>query len=381
MSPKSLLSDSSATPPSCNGLGINKFSLVFHNTTTSYKFLWALALIKAMNKSGAQPAKISLKKMAAGMLDAAQPMVYVFRLRLAKDDKMGKWLRRLEMLPHWDAKTLATSRGNFFSSKARLIPDAVADDVTLYPRHLFMSPFFKLPKGVTGHSKFEKIREMAAANFDGESPPPYRFTEGNDAIIVHPEWREYFVRNAAIINAWVMWHLARHVQGLNPNIPAVTVKLDETASPKTNRQKEFWRLAMTVSAGEFRCLYTEDLIDANDFALDHYVPWSFIAHDNMWNLVPVSAKGNIAKSNNLPCGNKYFDGFADMQHRAIKIFHDLPDNQEWQSLFESYETDLNLDVIGRMIDEDELQTRLAEAINPILAVAKIRGFTPDWKFN
>ena len=367
-------------PPPCDGLDIGAFARVFHNTTTSYKFFWALALMRAVKKPGAQPAKVSFKKMTAGMLDAARRIVYVFRLRLAKDDKLAEWFHHLEMLPHWDAKTLTNPKGIYFAPKAQHIPDTVVDDLTAFVRHLFMSPFFNVPPGIVGPAKFKTIREMAKAASTGESPPPYHFTDGNDAIIIHPKWRAYFAANYEIVNAWILWHLARHLQGLNPNVPAITVKLDEDSKPKIQQQKAFWRLAMTVSAGSHACIYTGEIIDARNFALDHYVPWSFIAHDNMWNLVPVSNAGNAAKSNNLPCGSEYFDEFVDMQHRAIKTLHALPNNKKWKPLFESYDTDLNLDVIGQTITRDDLADALTATITPLLAIAQNRKFKPDWVF-
>ena len=51
-------------------------------------------------------------------------------------------------------------------------------------------------------------------------------------------------------------------------------------------------------------------------SLDHFIPWSFVLHDRMWNLVPVSKSINSSKSDLLPPLEKYLDSFIDLQFTA-----------------------------------------------------------------
>ncbi|MDY5576621.1 MAG: HNH endonuclease domain-containing protein [Lachnospiraceae bacterium] len=37
----------------------------------------------------------------------------------------------------------------------------------------------------------------------------------------------------------------------------------------------------------------------NDISIDHFVPWSYVAHDEMWNLNPTTKSINSSKRNNL----------------------------------------------------------------------------------
>jgi hypothetical protein len=46
------------------------------------------------------------------------------------------------------------------------------------------------------------------------------------------------------------------------------------------------------------------------------LPWSFVAHDQLWNLTPTSPEVNSSKSDNLPA-NTYFDRFVDLQHQGL----------------------------------------------------------------
>ena len=314
------------------------------------------------------------------MLDASRRAVCVFRLRLPRNDKLDKlWFPQLATMPHWNKRALTRLDGDVFARHARKIPGTIMDGLTEFAPYLFMSPFFDGLTGLAGGAKCRKIREMAEESFSGESPPPYCFTKNNDGVIVHPEWARYFSRNAEIINAWIMWKLAQYIQQINPSTPGITAKLDDTCAPNTVRAKKFWRRVIEIRPG-MSCIYTGKPISADDFVLDHYIPWSFVAHDNMWNLVPVSEAGNVEKSDNLPSVNAYFEDFADMQNLGIESLHAFPDKKTWEDLFEPYLTDLNIDAARAVVDGGDLERALAGVINPLLTIAKTRGFTPDWEF-
>lgn len=367
-------------PPPCDGLDIDALAKAFGNVNTSYKFFWARSLMAVLVADGFQSRPVSFVRLAAGMLEAARRAVCIFRLRLPKDDRLAEWFLRLEGTPHWDSKTLARLKGNVIAPRARHIPGDIVGQLTKFVPYLFLSPFFDkaIPLGVVGEPRFRRIREEAAARFDGDMPPPYRFAD--DAIIVHPKWAQYFRRNYEIINSWILWKLARYVQRINPNVPGIAAKLDDAAAPKTTKQRQFWQQVMESRPSVY-CIYSGEKIDADNFALDHYLPWSFVAHDNMWNLVLVSEAGNADKSDNLPNGEEYFDRFAEMQNIAVQALHTFPNKSRWESIFEPYSTDLNFDPFGANIDGGELHSKLAEVINPLIAIAKTRGFEPDWEFD
>ncbi|MBK5968358.1 MULTISPECIES: HNH endonuclease domain-containing protein [Thiorhodovibrio] len=50
----------------------------------------------------------------------------------------------------------------------------------------------------------------------------------------------------------------------------------------------------------------------------HHLPWSFVVHDQLWNLIPVPPSVNSAKSNRLPAAD-YLEPFTRLQHQALQI--------------------------------------------------------------
>ena len=65
-----------------------------------------------------------------------------------------------------------------------------------------------------------------------------------------------------------------------------------------------------------------------NYDLDHFVPWSFVSHNLLWNLLPADSSINSSKSNNLPLLDEYLRPFAKMQQQAIKaIYPKNPNNK------------------------------------------------------
>ena len=57
----------------------------------------------------------------------------------------------------------------------------------------------------------------------------------------------------------------------------------------------------------------------NNISIDHFVPWSYVAHDEFWNLHPTTKSINSKKSNNLPLWEHYFPLFADLEYRSYEM--------------------------------------------------------------
>ena len=59
------------------------------------------------------------------------------------------------------------------------------------------------------------------------------------------------------------------------------------------------------------------------FDLDHFVPWSYVASDELWDLLPMDSSLNSSKSNRLPVWAQYFRNYAENQYRMYEtVFSD-----------------------------------------------------------
>ena len=99
-----------------------------------------------------------------------------------------------------------------------------------------------------------------------------------------------------------------------------TIITDEKKEERSSllEQRKFWNTAINNGL-EVRCLYTDKLLAAREYELDHFIPWSFVSHDLLWNLMPADASINSSKSNKLPNLKLYLPKLAEAHQAALRI--------------------------------------------------------------
>ena len=60
-----------------------------------------------------------------------------------------------------------------------------------------------------------------------------------------------------------------------------------------------YRDALVTSGMAIQCFYCRNQLDS-DWAIDHFLPWSFVLDDKLWNLVPSCRGCNSDKSDSIP---------------------------------------------------------------------------------
>jgi hypothetical protein len=169
------------------------------------------------------------------------------------------------------------------------------------------------------------------------------------------------------------------VQSLNPSIPGIVDKLSPPLkkSPLTG-QTRWWKAALLEMPAESCCIYYGARFDPKDIALDHFLPWSFVAHDRLWNLVPVSRRVNSCKLDKLPSLD-YIEPLAHIQHAALLATANAWEEKRWLKTVEPFMLDLKL---GRdaLLRESELRDALCVNMKPLFEIAKAQGFISDWAY-
>ncbi len=66
-------------------------------------------------------------------------------------------------------------------------------------------------------------------------------------------------------------------------------------------------------------IYSGQILTENDISIDHFVPWSYVAHDEMWNLNPTTKSINSSKRNNLLDWDEYFEKLAQQEFQSYRL--------------------------------------------------------------
>lgn len=145
--------------------------------------------------------------------------------------------------------------------------------------------------------------------------------EGTDFYInINPKWNDFLHRHYNVLMDFAYWNLTLFLQARNPNVPAIPNKLirPEIRNSLT-AQHHYWNDIIRLS-GPVNCIYTGRELYINEYDLDHFIPWSFVSHDLLWNLIPADGSINSSKSNRLPDLNIYLPKLASMQLHGLKTF-------------------------------------------------------------
>lgn len=141
---------------------------------------------------------------------------------------------------------------------------------------------------------------------------------GDDMVItLNPDWVDYINSNYQVLRSFALWNLTVFVQSRNPNVPNIAEKLlRQHTRSSLARQRALWEVVIANGCG-IRCIYTGRPLTQWSFDLDHFVPWSFVCHDQMWNLVPADPSVNSSKSDRLPNLDTYLPSLAKIHKQAI----------------------------------------------------------------
>jgi hypothetical protein len=201
---------------------------------------------------------------------------------------------------------------------------------------------------------------------------------GRLTIEIHGAWALYFHANIGILDAFISHHLCVYLQVRNPYSPGIVRKLAISGRRSLTLARDFWKLALQrASAPECEFLRTELYssrpIDSN-ISVDHYLPWTFVAHDQLWNLLPVLKETNSSKGDSIPA-DSHLSSLARLHWCAVNLLSDKP---HWLSDHVAF---LQRDVRQILaLDEGSFVEAFLSRLKPQVQLARNHGFSSGWEW-
>lgn len=362
-------------PPESQEVSATILARLFANVTNSYKFLFFLALLEAAERQVFDATRpISLRALSVDMMTIGwYPHVY-YRLSFGKADKIGVELDRI--LPR---SILDSTIHPWDRPKIReLISSRLGEtDLYRYVPYRLVRPFFPEIIKIKDHEVNDRVAEFCEEYFYTRKPL-YRFEQSNEALLLHPDWAKYFSDNLPILRAWAQWQFLNYMQSRNPSVPGIALKLFPPPKRQSlTRQTNFWR--EVVSATPIVCIYSGSTLSTDGFALDHFIPWSFVVHNQPWNLIPVLPAANSAKNDRLPA-SEYLDKFIEIQHCGVNTANGLLPRKQWEDYTACYLTDLKIPDYQSVLQSDSLRDAYLSTLSPLMQLARTNGFEGGWRF-
>ena len=346
------------TLPQNNKLPIPALAGIFNNTSATYKFYWFVAIMEIVVKE--RKTKISFWEIIAGMIAESWYPIHYFKLSFGKSDSL--YMQSLALQQELNVPIDADKK-----KIKQLLMDNINDNhiksllrvFSLNVPYRFLSPWIKYTSDKNVISRSQQFENECLYAINGEY------------INVNSKWIDYLSEHYLILKDFAFWNLTEFLQKRNPNVPNLPSKLIKPIQRDSLiKQHKYWNNYIET-VGNLKCIYTGKTLLPKNYDLDHFVPWSFVSHNLLWNLIPADSSINSSKSNNLPSLDIYLKPFSHIQHDALKTLYEKNPNdnilEDYLIVYDSISDLVNL-------SESDFYDVYRKTFSPMVQTAENMGF-------
>ena len=343
------------------------------NLVTSYKLFWFRGIFKEIINGNKE---LSFRRIVCRMITEAWYPLTEYHLNFGALDQLYNLCMLIHKKYQVESSISEDRLLDFLEGlEDKEIEKSIRNLYDMVPYRL-LAPFFVGEfKGIPDHKRNKKIAELSNLGEDVF----YKINDKDKSIVINPNWFNYIYRNQSIVYGWMSYKLIYFLQRRNPNVPAIPFKLAAPQERNLRRARKFWSTVADIMP--IYDIYTsKELIGANfkdygELSIDHFIPWSFVLHDELWNLLPTFKNVNSSKSNKLPNLEIYLGKFCDLQYNAFQVARK---NKKLRSSLEDYLTinkdmDINA-LLHSEIRKDYFVSSIESTIKPLFQIAYNQGY-------
>lgn len=215
---------------------------------------------------------------------------------------------------------------------------------------------------------------------------PYTFGSENGLnriVKFSADWILMIKDNAVTILGWIQCEKVKWLQNNNPEVPGLIYKLEPLNEKmrKLSHVRNLWDGILQLK--RVADVFTDELIERDNYDVDHFIPWSFVMNDELWNLMPMDSSLNSSKSNRLPDWEEFFGRFARNQYIMYEMIYTA---EEIRKLYEACFRDnlhsiwANTELYRRGNSEAEFYGILEKNMKPVYESARHQGYDVwEWR--
>lgn len=306
-------------PIYANKLNMDDFAQMLKNPNQSYKFYWFEAIVTLLPEKDV----MTFAEIISEMIWQAWYTVTQYHLHLGpiKEGNAENYIEHAIHVLEKSQDTSSVMTKEKFDLLVREHWDEVKADykgLTIYVPYRLLSSFFK---DISGSDKIWDQRSRLityAEELNKTCILPYIFLPGKGLerkIKVNHYWRQMILDNYSVIRSWIQMKKIRFLQDRNPGVPGIVYKLEDASNKQRNMTKvrTLWMTYSNQTGKPIKDIYSGEEIAADKFSLDHFVPWSYLTSDELWDLTPMDRGENSSKGNKLPDWDHYFPNLLNSQ--------------------------------------------------------------------
>ncbi|MDO5406643.1 MAG: HNH endonuclease domain-containing protein [Eubacteriales bacterium] len=360
--------------PQTDNLQIGCLSRLFDNMSECYKLFWFQAIVNLVSDGKTE---LSYDELINEMIADSWYMVSEYNLNLGPADTLEALVHHVHNVSRLKTSEKKEKILDYLRDCDDSILRSKKRTLTYQVPYRLQAPFMDFVK----KDEWKVSEKKLAQKINQEKRLIYYFSALNGLqteIRITPEWQDYIVKNQAVLRGWICYHMVAYLQRRNPDVPGIIKKLNPPQERKLEKVQKYWKMIAEVMP--VRDIYAEGILDRKDISIDHFVPWSYVAHDELWNLSPTTKSINSSKSNSLPTWAIYFPRLCEIEYLSYEA------GQKYGQIKKAFEQCSrehvnSSEVMGRLyrdgLDRDTFSGYLEEIIHPIYQSAHNLGFK-EW---
>lgn len=360
--------------PEYNNLNINYLSGIFNNTSASYKFVYFLAILNLI-KENPENRELTYKDIELEMIYIGWFPHTFYKLNFGYNDQLGTVIEKV-------SKKIGDI--NINSKNKREGKSLIAEKINPLDSTLLDMVPYRLLSTFVDDSSITKSNNKHVVNWANSlrDDPRVLYSFKNDkdskvdnSITISNTWFNYIKSNYRILKDFATYNFLKYMERRNPNVLNLSTKLFPPSRESCNLKysKDFW--LPIIEENKLQCIYSGYNLTSKNISIDHYLPWSFVAHNREWNLIPTTINVNSSKSNSLP-DIRYYDNFIQYQHLALNSLKEINSKKNY---LENYFVDLRLKPTN--LNLNNIKSAYNNILNPLFSMAKNQGFNSNWTWS
>ena len=301
-----------------NKLDIEGFSQMMKNPSFCYKFYWLEAIVILISEGIVQT---TFNDLIDEMIANAWYSVTEFHIHLSGivsgevRDGLERAVLKLQKVSGLNSNVSKMEVKDAIKIHDTELKEEKKQLTNMVPYRALAGFFVKSDTAVNWDSTVRLVEYIQAFDSRYGRLPYVLGTSPNlkKEVIFNPAWMKMIQDNSVSILGWIQYEKIKWLQNNNPDVPGLVYKLTplDEKMRKLDNVRKLWNGIMTQN--EICDVFNGDSLNGKSFDIDHFVPWSFVMNDELWNLMPMDSSLNSSKSNKLPPWEPFFKGFASNQ--------------------------------------------------------------------
>ncbi len=360
--------------PKSNKVDSRTFSRLLDDdkVVASYKMYWLFGILEEVTLGNTE---IEFNRIVARMIVAAWYPIMQYKLSFGVFDNLQKPINYVALKYGFASNCNENDLLKFLCESEDKELKKMMRDLTCMVPYRLLSPFFK--DKLKGQNKSSKNKIIQELSVESDTCFYKIIKEGKNRILINENWAQYLNENYRVIKSWIYYKLVCFLQKRNSNVPAIAFKLEAPKNRDLDSPTKIWK-EIIASKGP-KDIYTgKDFTKENyeiygGLSIDHFIPWSFVLHDEMWNLVPTFKNINSSKSDKLLNYNRYIDDFCDMQYMTVTYILEKRKQKDLESYIDALKIE-NFQEYLKYKPKEDFTKKLKQCISPLYQIAENQGF-------